>query len=78
MQMHHTSTALSAVGCTDCFKHMQIPKHKTLADLTRRVSEPPTMLRPRPRFPLQISMVHSLPARTGQRRGSEVVSADSK
>lgn len=36
------------------------------------------MLRPRPRFPLQISTVHSLPARTGQRRGSEAVSADSK
>lgn len=58
--------------------NMQIPKLKIVAGLTSRVSQPPTMLRPRPRFPLQISTVHSLPARTGQRRGSEVVSADSK
>lgn len=38
--------------------------------LTNRVSHPPTMLRPRPTFPLQISMVVSLPATTGQLRGS--------
>ncbi len=34
------------------------------------------MLRPRPTFPLQISMLVSLPATTGQLRGSEGVEAD--
>lgn len=47
-----------------------------LTALTSRVSHPPTMLRPRPTFPLQNSMVVSLPATTGQLRGSEVVGAD--
>lgn len=47
-----------------------------LAALTSRVSYPPTMLRPRPTFPLQISMIVSLPATTGQLRGSEVAGAD--
>lgn len=44
--------------------------------LTSKVSHPPTILRPRPKFPLLISMVVSLPATTGQVRGSEVVGAD--
>lgn len=34
------------------------------------------MLRPRPTFPLQMSMLVSLPATTGQLRGSEGVGAD--
>lgn len=34
------------------------------------------MLRPSPTFPLQISMVVSLPATTGQLKGSETVGAD--
>lgn len=50
--------------------------NEMLAALTSRVSHPPTMLRPRPTFPLQISMVDSLPATTGQLRGSEVVGDD--
>lgn len=37
------------------------------------MSHPPTMLRPRPTLPLQISMVDSLPATTGQLWGSEQV-----
>ncbi len=45
------------------------------AALTSRVSHPPTMLRPRPTFPLQISMIVSLPATTGQVRGSETAGA---
>lgn len=47
-----------------------------LSALTSRVSYPPTMLRPRPTFPLQISMTVSPPATTGQLRGSEVAVAD--
>lgn len=43
-----------------------------LAALTSNVSHPPTMLSPRPTFPLHISIVDSLPAATGQLRGSEV------
>lgn len=34
------------------------------------------MLRPRPTFPLQISIVVSLPGMTGQLRGSDVVGMD--
>lgn len=40
--------------------------------LTSRVSHPPTMLRPRPKFPLLISMVVSLPAKTEQLKESEL------
>lgn len=40
------------------------------------MSHPPTMLRPRPTFPLQISMVVSLPDTTGQLTGSEAVGVD--
>lgn len=43
-----------------------------LAALTSNVSHPPTMLSPRPTFPLHISIVDSLPATTGQFRGSEL------
>lgn len=50
--------------------------NEILAALTSRVSHPPTMLRPRPTFCLQISIVDSLPGITGQLRGSEVVGAD--
>lgn len=47
--------------------------NESLAALTSSVSHPPTMLSPKPTFPLQISMVVSLPATTGQLRGPEVV-----
>lgn len=59
------------------FKENVKSPNKKFAALTRRVSQPPTILRPRPRFPLQISMVHSLPATIGQRWGSENVGAGS-
>lgn len=42
-----------------------------MAALTSRVSHPPTMLSPRPTFPLHISIVDSLPATTGQLTASE-------
>lgn len=47
-----------------------------LVDHTSRVSHPPTMLRPSPTFPLQISMVVSLPGTIGQLKGSETAGAD--
>lgn len=43
--------------------------------LTSRVSQPPTMLRPSPVRPLQMSMVVSQPGMMGQVAGSQV-SAD--
>lgn len=41
--------------------------------LTSRVSQPPTMLRPRPVRPLEMSMVVSQPGMMGQVAGSQVM-----
>lgn len=58
-----------------CFKLNDNNKFQ-LVVLTSRVSHPPTMLRPSPKFPLQISMEVSLPATTGQLKGSEDAEVD--
>lgn len=50
---------------------MPLVSNETPADPTSRVSHPPTMLRPRPTFPLHISIMDSVPATTGQLWASE-------
>lgn len=52
--------------------HSQI-YHANCLSLTSRVSQPPTMLRPRPVRPLEMSMVVSQPGMMGQVAGSQVM-----
>lgn len=58
----------------DSFSHTPIYSHmynKTVGIFTSSVSQPPTMLRPSPVLPLEISMVVSQPGIMGQVTGSE-------